>query len=250
MIAFVTNQIENKAEILEKLSKLQTKDRVDLSKQFQSYAAVGIQLRCFGSELQVLYVQRAKRESDPWSGQIGFPGGRVEEADQMNPLQTMQREFQEEMGAVPKSESEFCVLDDLQARRGGGLLPFFIRPICFYSEQNEFRYNQSEIHSHFWVSIKTLVDSKNFRKMDLARVKLNSAKEIATGQSEDASAAVQIPIMQAYAVQIPAVQISSDPSSPLLWGLTYMMTENLLRSLERIQLLQMPKEWETYPQRT
>ena len=47
--------------------------------------------------LQTLLVQRAEREGDPWSGQIGLPGGRVKQAIE-SPLTALHREVQEEVG--------------------------------------------------------------------------------------------------------------------------------------------------------
>jgi len=47
--------------------------------------------------LQTLLVQRADREGDPWSGQIGLPGGRVKQAVE-SPRAALHREVEEEVG--------------------------------------------------------------------------------------------------------------------------------------------------------
>ncbi len=44
-----------------------------------------------------LWIQRAENPRDPWSGHMGFPGGRQEEADK-DSLETAQRETLEEIG--------------------------------------------------------------------------------------------------------------------------------------------------------
>jgi len=50
-----------------------------------------------GRSLQTLLVQRAEREGDPWSGQIGLPGGRVKQAVE-SPRAALHREVEEEVG--------------------------------------------------------------------------------------------------------------------------------------------------------
>jgi len=50
-----------------------------------------------GGGLQTLLVQRAEREGDPWSGQIGLPGGRVKQ-DAETPRTALHREVDEEVG--------------------------------------------------------------------------------------------------------------------------------------------------------
>ena len=47
---------------------------------------------------EIIMIKRAERKEDPWSGHIGFPGGRAEEADNLNPLNTAIRETNEEIG--------------------------------------------------------------------------------------------------------------------------------------------------------
>ena len=44
-------------------------------------AGVAVVLRVNDGEEQVLLIKRAERKDDPWSGQIAFPGGRVDRTD-------------------------------------------------------------------------------------------------------------------------------------------------------------------------
>ncbi len=46
---------------------------------------------------ELLFIQRATKDSDPWSGQMAFPGGREEEIDP-SPRHTAMRETEEEVG--------------------------------------------------------------------------------------------------------------------------------------------------------
>lgn len=55
---------------------------------------------------EIIMIKRAERKEDPWSGHIGFPGGREEESDKFNPLKTAIRETNEEIG-VQLEQSDF-----------------------------------------------------------------------------------------------------------------------------------------------
>ena len=54
----------------------------------------------------ILLIKRSEREGDPWSGHIGFPGGRVEQGDDRNPFLTAIRETSEEIG-IELNETNF-----------------------------------------------------------------------------------------------------------------------------------------------
>jgi len=60
-------------------------------------AVVALLLHESGPELDVLLIHRAERINDPWSGQIGLPGGRVEHTD-LSTRAAVKREVSEEIG--------------------------------------------------------------------------------------------------------------------------------------------------------
>jgi 8-oxo-dGTP pyrophosphatase MutT (NUDIX family) len=60
-------------------------------------AAVTIVLRDGTSEVETLLIERTERPTDPASGQVAFPGGRVEDSDG-SLGETALRELQEEVG--------------------------------------------------------------------------------------------------------------------------------------------------------
>ncbi|KAJ1965858.1 hypothetical protein GGI12_000487 [Dipsacomyces acuminosporus] len=61
---------------------------------------------------QMLFIQRARYPGDPWSGHIGFPGGK-READDGSDLATVERETKEELGLDIANEQEFICLGEL-----------------------------------------------------------------------------------------------------------------------------------------
>lgn len=61
-----------------------------------SSASVAAVLRPTGNGAAVLLIQRATKHSDPWSGQMAFPGGRTDPGDR-SILDTARRETREEL---------------------------------------------------------------------------------------------------------------------------------------------------------
>ena len=76
-------------------------------------AAVAMVLRRGADGLEALFIERATREGDPWSGQMAFPGGRWEETDS-DLVETAQRETLEELSVDLSASQCIGYLGDLR----------------------------------------------------------------------------------------------------------------------------------------
>ncbi|KAJ2637326.1 hypothetical protein GGF40_002426, partial [Coemansia sp. RSA 1286] len=81
------------------------------------------------SQAQVLFIQRAKYPGDPWSGHIGFPGGKREKSD-ISDRQTAERETMEELGLDLSNTEKFCYMGRLDDT---SVLTFFDKLIMVVS---------------------------------------------------------------------------------------------------------------------
>lgn len=116
-------------------------------------AAVALMLREQQYGPEMLFIERARRAGDPWSGQMAFPGGRVDAADP-SPREAAERETREELGVDLGGIQLLGQIDDLEGRP---------RPIvvsCFV-----YRLNQPvtldpnvEVEQAFWVPLSVLLD--------------------------------------------------------------------------------------------
>lgn len=117
-------------------------------------AAVSVLLRDGDDGLETLFIHRAVRAGDRWSGQIAFPGGRREPAD-ADLLATAIRETLEEIGVDLSGAERLGVLDDLYPRTPV-LPPVVVRPFVFALTERPTIVESPEVQSAFWVSFHSL----------------------------------------------------------------------------------------------
>lgn len=68
-------------------------------------------------DTDLLFIQRATVDGDPWSGQMAFPGGRVEAHD-VDSFATAERETHEEVGVDLRRARRLGSLADVDGGRG------------------------------------------------------------------------------------------------------------------------------------
>ncbi|HOP39917.1 MAG TPA: CoA pyrophosphatase [Geobacteraceae bacterium] len=162
-----------------------------------THAAVALIVREAPSGLQVLFIKRAENEHDPWSGNIGFPGGKVENGDG-DPRSTAERETWEEVGVDLEKARFLGRLSDIAGVR----IPVHISCFVYLVEHIEqFRLMSEEVEEAFWVSLADLKDpSRHGAKI----VRFDGQTMISPG------------------ISLPC------PGEPVLWGLTYKLVMDFL----------------------
>jgi len=116
-------------------------------------AAVMILLRDEGRGLEILLGERRKREGDPWSGQIGLPGGRHHPEDE-SLLRTAIRETIEEVGVNVKESVE--VLGHMAPRAPGNKPELLVVPFVGLATKPLTPTPGPEMTSIFWVPLADL----------------------------------------------------------------------------------------------
>lgn len=118
-------------------------------------AAVALVLREAPGGLELLFIRRAVFAGDPWSGQVAFPGGRHEPADE-SLVHTAMRETHEELGFDLATDGEMIgTLDELHPRTPV-LPPIVVRPFVFVVRSDITLTLSAEVADAFWVPIPVL----------------------------------------------------------------------------------------------
>jgi len=117
-------------------------------------AAVAVLLHDGAEGLEALFIHRAERVGDTWSGQIAFPGGRREPSD-ADLRATAIRETREEIGVDLTAADPLGVLDDMYPRTPV-LPPVVVRPFVFGLTEHPAITLNNEVQDAFWVSFRAL----------------------------------------------------------------------------------------------
>ncbi len=166
-------------------------------------AAVAALLRERNDALELLFIRRATREGDPWSGHMAFPGGRREASDPTL-LATAIRETVEEIGVDLTHAAELVgVLDDQDASGRGARGELPIRPFVFAVHGPIDPGTSREVTEVVWTQIASLADDSRRTSVPI----------------EWAGSSYTLP--------------GWDLEGRVVWGLTYRMTRLLLQELER-----------------
>ena len=121
-------------------------------------AAVALILRETGDgALELLFIERAARNGDPWSGQVAFPGGRRDPSD--GSLEdTAVRETREEVGLDLRRDGTMLgVLDELRPSTPT-LPPVIVRPFVATVHAEARAASIDEVASFFWAPLDVVLD--------------------------------------------------------------------------------------------
>ena len=113
--------------------------------------------------LELLFIKRAEYEADPWSGQIAFPGGRVEAGD-ASLAETAIRETREETSIDLAREGMMIgTLDDLRPRTAR-LPPIMVRPYVALLDRTEPLVLSPEVALSFWLPLAAIARTESWHE--------------------------------------------------------------------------------------
>jgi 8-oxo-dGTP pyrophosphatase MutT (NUDIX family) len=168
----------------------------------RSRAAVAAILRTAAAGLELLFIRRAEHERDPWSGQIGFPGGRFEPGDR-DLRATAARETLEEIGLDLATEATpLGDLDQIRAMARGRPVDLAISPFVYRLDREPEIRLSSEVRDVHWIALDDLVRAEHQGRFQY--------------RHEDQT------------IELPCLRIGEV----VIWGLTYRMFMGLRERIE------------------
>jgi len=131
-----------------------------------SEAAVALVLHARDDGLEALFIKRATRTGDPWSGQIALPGGR-RHAGEDSLLLTAMRETSEEIGLdLARHGALLGELDELRPR-SPYLPPIIVRPYVFAVTARPALVLNEEVAESFWAPLRHVFDPARRREVTI-----------------------------------------------------------------------------------
>ena len=120
-------------------------------------AAVALVLADTAAAVELLLIQRAIRDDDPWSGHMALPGGRRDPGD-ADAVATASRETHEEVGVDLRAGAEVIGrLDEIRAVARHRPLDLVITPVVFALQRPvALRPSPREVESAVWVPLSFL----------------------------------------------------------------------------------------------
>ncbi|MEM1229987.1 MAG: CoA pyrophosphatase [Pseudomonadota bacterium] len=129
-------------------------------------AAVAIVLRpeqrasSSDTSLELLFIKRAEKEGDPWSGHMAFPGGHREPSDPSLRSAAV-RETCEEVGIDLARQGRYLgAVDQQRAAPRGRPLDMIIAPEVFVLEEPVTATLNHEVEDTVWVPLPALLDNR------------------------------------------------------------------------------------------
>lgn len=165
----------------------------------EAHAAVAVVFREGPHSVEVLLIERAIRDGDPWSGHMAFPGGRLEPHDDSSAT-TARRETYEEVG-VELSQAEYLGrLDDIAGNPRAQATLVVAAHAFYLTDHQPFALEPSEVQEAFWFPLAEMLEesrSVEFRSPHRPDQRFDGV-------------------------------LVGEPERHVVWGLTFRFLENLL----------------------
>ena len=165
-------------------------------------SAVAMLLRDNGPETELLLVERARHPGDPWSGDLGLPGGKFEPTD-ADLQATAERETREELGIDLGRARLLGRLGDIP----GAHLPVVVTCFVYQVAADITLVPNHELQGAYWVPLTTLY-ARN--RQTMARVRFRGDH------------------LERPAVRLPL------PGRDILWGITYRLVRILAEQVPQL----------------
>ena len=163
-------------------------------------ASVAMILHQDAHDIEILFIQRASHDMDPWSGHVAFPGGKMEEGEK--PCQAACRETLEEIGIDLMQGTYLGRLSDII----GTNLPVRVSCCLFAVDKSHIQPAlNEEVRNLFWVNLSDRRDPERHVMSSVA--------------------------FDDRTFEVPAIQLPVD-NMPVLWGITYRLVMQLLSIFE------------------
>lgn len=178
-----------------------TPERIE-GERVSGRAAVAAVLRQrAAAPLEVLFIRRAERPGDPWSGHMAFPGGRQEPHD-LDLESTARRETEEELGlALDRHGEVIGRLDDVPAFARGQLTGMVVTPTVWLLRETPVLAPNHEVDEVHWASVPLLMSGQLDTTIDYP--------------------------WQGHTLTLPGYRVGDR----VVWGLTHRMLERLFERL-------------------
>jgi 8-oxo-dGTP pyrophosphatase MutT (NUDIX family) len=189
-----------KIDILRERLGAHEPDQADLPSE--SHAAVAVVFREGTHSVEVLLIERAEREGDPWSGHMAFPGGRMEPEDDST-RGAAQRETYEEVGVDLANAEYLGQLDDIIGNPSSRPTLVVAAHAFYIARDQSFTIDREEVQMAFWFPLADMLEE---------------------------SRSVDYTIVERPDMRFPGILVGI-PDRHVVWGMTYRFLENLLRVL-------------------
>ena len=164
----------------------------------RNHAAVAAVLRETSAGVEILFIERAEHDNDPWSGHIAFPGGKVDDADD-DARSAAERETREEIGLDLSSAEYLGQLDDVT----GATVAMRVSAFAYAVEAVEPFVMNEEVKGAFWFPLEGLLHPTRYAVHDFSYRGVDRSH--------------------------PTIDLLGR--KPVLWGITYRLVEQLLSLL-------------------
>ena len=125
------------------------------------HAAVAMVVRPGPESAEALFIERSRHDSDPWSGQMAFPGGMVEKFD-ADPRGAAERETLEEVG-IDLSNADFLGrLDDQQGRHRSHTAGIVVRGYVYAVDADVQAVVNDEVEDVVWAPLCRFLNARNY----------------------------------------------------------------------------------------